>query len=134
MKNFKCQFEIQSDFRYLPFLTRIFKALKIKKANALTQILVDATHNAVIHGHKRKKEKWVGIAIDVREKKVKIQVRDQGKGARKKNDGLWTMDYGLWGTTGRGLQIINALADRVISKRKNGFHIFEAVIVHSPPL
>ena len=100
----------------------------------MTQILVDATHNAVIHGHKRKKEKWVGIAIDVREKKVKIQVRDQGKGARKKNDGLWTMDYGLWGTTGRGLQIINALADRVISKRKNGFHIFEAVIVHSPPL
>lgn len=125
---FQLKFEIQSDFKYLPFLTRIFKALKIRKAKALTQILVEAYNNAVIHGHKKRKEKWIGIDLFLTSKKARIRLFDQGRGIKK-------MDHGpksMWKTTGRGLELIRNLSNRVTSKKRGDKHILEVLCLNNP--
>ena len=122
-KPFRLSFEIGSDFGYLAFLTRIFKALNVSKAHPLTQILVEAYNNAVLHAHKKNRAKWVGIDLLVEKNKVRIRVIDQGKGFHKneKKSGP------LLKTSGRGLALIVALADKTASHCQYGKHIFEAV-------
>ena len=125
---FNLQFEILSDFTYLPFLTQIFKRLKVPKALVLTQILVEAYNNAVIHGNKKKKEKWVGVEISLTKRRAKIRVLDRGAGI--KDYRLETADRRLktWRSSGRGLKIIRALAKHVTSRKQRGKHIFEATV------
>lgn len=123
MNSFHLFFEIGSDFGYLPFLTRLFGALKAKKPYPLTQILVEAYNNAVVHAHHRNKNKWIGIDIFLTPKMGRIRVTDRGrglKGARQKKSGLWN-------TRGRGMQLIEAYADRVSHRHHNGCHILEAI-------
>ena len=124
MKNFKLHFEVESDFAYLPFLTSIFKTLKVKDAGALTQILVEAYTNAVIHAHKRRKEKWIGIDISVSPKRTLIRVLDRGPGIKNKT---LRKKFSQWQTHGRGLMLIRAHADKVADKKKGVLHIFEAI-------
>ncbi|MDP2600362.1 MAG: ATP-binding protein [Deltaproteobacteria bacterium] len=123
MNSFHLFFEIGSCFDYLPFLTRLFRALKAKKPYPLTQILVEAYNNAVVHAHHRNKNRWIGIDILFTPKMGRIRVSDSGKGlkSRKKSRS------GLWGTRGRGMQLIEAYADRISHRHRNGRHIFEAI-------
>ena len=123
MKTFRLQFETQSDFQYLPFLTRIFGALKIPNAHPLTQILVEAYNNAVIHGHRRNSGKWVGIDLTISKKRICIRLLDRGPGFSIKNLGAAKK----WGTTGRGMHLIQAHASQISSYYKNGLHVFEAI-------
>lgn len=120
---FHLQFETRSDFGYLPFLTQIFKRLGVRKAPVLTQILVEAYNNAVVHGNRRKREKWVGVTIVITKQKVKINVVDEGLGMKRiqPNDDLLR-------SSGRGLQLIHALSRKVTSRKKGGRHIFEATV------
>lgn len=120
----KIFFEIQSDFKYLPFLTSLFPALKVKEARALTQILVEGYTNAVIHGHRHNQEKWVGIGLDWNAKRVKIQVVDRGRGIRKQ---IERSSKTLWKTQGRGLQLMSHLSDRVRHQRERGRHVLEVI-------
>lgn len=115
--------EIKSDFGYLPFLTQIFKILKTPKAPQLTQILVEAYNNAVLHAHKRNKKKWITIDILMTPKQARIQVIDRGKGMKALRSAKPTS---LYNTHGRGMELIHAFADKIISRRKNDHHIFEA--------
>ncbi|MDO8528239.1 MAG: ATP-binding protein [Deltaproteobacteria bacterium] len=121
---FHLHFETQSDFAYLPFLTRLFKALGIASPNALTQILVEAYNNAVIHAHHRNKKEWIGIEIDVETKKISIRVLDHGFGM-KKNPAKKKVK-GQWETSGRGMDLIRALSDKMSYTKKGNVHIFEA--------
>lgn len=120
---FHLQFETRSDFGYLPFLTRIFKRLGVRKAPVLTQILVEAYNNAVVHGNRRKREKWVGVAIVIEKHRVKIGVVDEGRGMKGRQP-----QNTLWKSGGRGLQLIHALSRKVTSRKKGGRHIFEATV------
>ncbi|MBI5300163.1 MAG: ATP-binding protein [Deltaproteobacteria bacterium] len=124
MKNFNLHFETQSDFGYLPFLTRIFKSLNVPHPQALTQILIEAYTNAVIHAHRRKKEKWIGLSFFISPKKILIRVVDQGPGIKNK---LLRKKFSRWQTHGRGLMLIRANADKVTNKKRGRLHIFEAV-------
>ena len=123
MNSFHLFFEIGSDFAYLPFLTRLFSALKAKKPYPLTQILVEAYNNAVVHAHHRNKKKRVAIDIFLTPKMGRIRVTDSGKGWRGQKRG----NAGLWGTRGRGMQLIEAYADRISHRHRNGRHTFEAI-------
>lgn len=115
--------EIKSDFGYLPFLTQIFKILKTPKAPQLTQILIEAYNNAVLHAHKRNKKKWVTIDILLTPKQARIQVIDRGKGIKNAHH---RKTVSLYSTHGRGMKLIQAAADKMTSRHKNGCHIFEA--------
>lgn len=124
MKNFNLHFETESDVAYLPFLTRIFKSLNVPHPQALTQILIEAYTNAVIHAHRRKKEKWIGLSFFISPKKVSIRVVDRGPGIKNK---LLRKKFSEWQTHGRGLLLIRANADKVTNKKRGRRHIFEAV-------
>ncbi|OGQ04111.1 MAG: hypothetical protein A3F82_07200 [Deltaproteobacteria bacterium RIFCSPLOWO2_12_FULL_44_12] len=126
-KNFRLKFQTLSDFQYLIFLTKIFKAFKIDNAFDLTQILVEAFSNAVIHGHKGKKEKWIDIDLHFHSKKTAIRIVDSGKGF---NLQALKEQKNKWQTHGRGLTLIRAKADRMTNHRKKDLHIFEAQIHH----
>lgn len=117
-------FEILSDFKYLPYITRIFRSFKIRDHQSLTLLLVEGYNNAVLHADKKNPSLWIAIEIDTQKKFTKIRVIDQGKGfllkpkAEKKN---------RWRTHGRGLMLISALATKYSYKKSGRRHIFEAV-------
>lgn len=121
------RFETFSDFQYLPFLTRIFKAFKCPKAIHLTQILIETYNNAVIHAHQKRKEKWIGIDLLVSRKRARIRVIDQGPGFKLPKK------YFLkpWQTTGRGLALVQARVDKVFNRRQGKHHIFEATVFYA---
>lgn len=121
---FQLKFEIQSDFRYLPYLTRIFKGLKVRQAYPLTQILVEAYNNAVLHAHKKNCALWIGIEIERRKQKIRIRVIDRGLGLKRK---VRKGDGGRWSTRGRGMELMRAHADAIFSKRRRGLHILEVL-------
>lgn len=120
-KPFQLRFAIQSDFAYLPFLTRLFKGWRVPKAAALTQVLVEAFNNAVLHAHRRRREKWIRLEIRLDRRGAKIVVEDEGKGLRSERGGFPS----TWASHGRGLGLINALADRVSSRKKSDGHSLE---------
>lgn len=126
----KLRFQILSDFYYLPFLTPLFKKLKTKEPARLTQILVEAFNNAVIHAHRRRKEKWIGIDLNLSAKKAVLRVTDAGRGMKSppKSDGI--RNSRGWGTHGRGLMLVRHLATRTKSYKKKGRHIFEALRIY----
>lgn len=124
MKHFKLHFETLSDIAYLPFLTRLFRALRAPQARSLTQILVEAYTNAVIHAHQREKGKWIGIEISLSPKKAVLRVLDRGPGLRNP---FLKKKFSRWRTHGRGLLLIRAHADKVRNKKEGRFHIVEAV-------
>lgn len=115
----RLQFEVQSDFSYLPFLTRIFKNI------ARTQVLVEAFNNAVIHGNRHQQKKWIGIEIRRHGGKTLLRVVDQGRGMKKiqkpkiKNQNLWKM-------RGRGITLIQAFSAKHFYRKTKTEHIFEA--------
>lgn len=123
-------FEILSDFKYLPYITRIFRSLKIKDHQSLTLLLVESFNNAVLHADKKKSRPcgghpWIAIEINMQKKFTKIRVIDQGKGFVLKSDKK--SGKNPWRTTGRGLMLISALATKYSYKKSGGRHIFEAV-------
>lgn len=113
---FRLQFKVQSSFQYLPFLTRL---LPMRSA----QILVEAFNNAVLHAHRRKKEKWVTLDIQKSRRKIILRVWDEGGGLPKKK----FSSPSRWATHGRGLALMGALADRIRFRKTKHGHYLEAV-------
>lgn len=127
----KLRFQILSDFYYLPFLTGLFKKLKTKEPAKLTQILVEAFNNAVIHAHHRRKEKWVGIELELSPKKARLRVSDEGRGIKPARgvDGRARRSRG-WQTHGRGMTLMQYFATSIKNYKKGGRHILEATRVY----
>ena len=126
-KNLFICFEVWSDFGYLPFLTGLFRALKTPRPYDLTQIMVETYNNAVIHAHRLQRKKWIGIEILLTPKWGRIRVRDEGGGIPAK---FFKKISGRWQTSGRGLALIQAKADRVSSRRRGRHHIFEMICLY----
>lgn len=130
MKNMKLRFQILSDFYYLPFLTALFKKLKTKEPAKLTQILVEAFNNAVVHAHHRQKGKWIGIDLELSAKKAVMRVSDQGRGMKPSPKSDEMRNSHGWGTHGRGLMLMRSFATRTKNYKKGGRHIFEALRIY----
>lgn len=121
---FRLRFAVQSHFAYLPFLTRIFKPFSLKSHAVLTQILVEAFNNVVVHAHKQKPSCWVDIDLKWSRKQVILRVSDEGSGlAHLKKREKPT----LWQTHGRGLALIESLASHVRSMKKGKKHTLEVI-------
>ncbi|MBI4124659.1 MAG: ATP-binding protein [Deltaproteobacteria bacterium] len=115
----RLKFGVRSDFKYLPFLTRLFGSLRFPNAFALTQILVEAFDNAVVHGNNRNKAKWITIDVLSSKSRTKLRVADDGPGIRKK---YFSRRPKLRQAGGRGLTLIQAYANRVSSRKDKGRH------------
>lgn len=124
----KLQFQILSDFYYLPFLTSIFKKLGAKESAALTQILVEAFNNAVIHAHHRQKEKWIGIDLEWSAKKARLRVSDEGRGIEPSSRRRGPTRG--WQTHGRGITLMRHFATRIKNYKKGKRHILEATRIY----
>ena len=112
--------ETDNSLTILPFLRRIFKLLKVKKSAALTQVLIEAFNNAVIHGNKRNAKKKITVIIKLNHSHVVIYVKDEGKGFR-----LTDKKISKWQTNGRGIPLIKAYANSVRNFNTRKHHILE---------
>lgn len=115
------KFKVQSDFRYLPLLTSALRRLGAPAASRATQILVEAFNNAVVHAHNRNSKKWILLDLEWQGGKTTIRVWDRGKGMRPSKQ-----PAKLWQSTGRGLDLIHAMADSVRCFRNKEGHCLEA--------
>lgn len=128
MKHFShLKFEIQSHFKYLPFLTQLFPRGKVAGAFELTQMLVEAFNNAVLHAHRKDVKKWIGIDIACHRKKTRIRVMDEGKGISHKS---WIPSQQKWKIKGRGLALIAHHADQIRHYQRGKKHILEVTKNH----
>lgn len=123
----RLKFKIQSNFKYLPFLTQLFSRGKVANASGLTQMLVEAFNNAVLHAHGKDAKKWIGIDISCHRKKIRIRVMDEGKGISKKS---WIPSQQKWKIKGRGLALIRHYANQVKQYQRNGKHTLEIIKDH----
>ncbi|OGQ48799.1 MAG: hypothetical protein A3I09_04305 [Deltaproteobacteria bacterium RIFCSPLOWO2_02_FULL_47_10] len=116
MRNFKIRFWIQSSTRYLSFIRQLISTLgpcgvKISKRTAFrcATAMVEAVDNAIFHAHKQDVAKEIGIGIEVCCGRVKMEVKDNGKGF----DIEETQSPNLYDSGGRGLFIIKSLTNKM---------------------
>lgn len=71
-------------------------------------ILDELICNGVHHGNKKRKEKLVDLLIEISDRYLKIEVKDEGNGFVYNRDNY---DPFSLSTGGRGLQIVDGLSD-----------------------
>lgn len=89
--------------------------LGIKQEN-YGKILVstmEAVNNAIIHGNKRKKNKFVEIEICYKRRKLYITVSDEGKGFKPKEIPDPTKPENIEKFHGRGVYLMSRLSDGI---------------------
>lgn len=77
--------KFRSDLENLPMAEDIWKyflscqGVSEEKLYWLNLAIHEIVSNAIVHGNKKNKKKWVMLKIERKEKKIKIEVLDQGK-------------------------------------------------------
>ncbi len=75
--------------------------------------VTESVNNAIIHGNKQNKEKNVDLALEVAENNIKFTIRDEGDGFDYHNLPDPTAPENLFKVGGRGIFLIQNLADEV---------------------
>jgi serine/threonine-protein kinase RsbW len=83
---------------------------------------LEAANNAIIHGNKLDEGKDVFICLDIEEKEIKLEVKDQGKGFDYKNIPDPTAPENIENISGRGVFLMSKLSDS-ISFTQNGARV-----------
>ncbi len=75
--------------------------------------VTESVNNAIIHGNKQDKEKNVDLALEVIDDNIRFTIRDEGEGFDYDNLPDPTAPENLLKTGGRGIFLIQNLADEV---------------------
>ena len=82
--------------------------------------VLEAVNNAIIHGNKSIPEKFVEVKMNYNKGKLKVIVKDQGKGFIPENIPDPTTPENIEEANGRGVFIMSKLADEIkFSKKGN---------------
>jgi serine/threonine-protein kinase RsbW len=86
---------------------------------------LEAVNNAIMHGNKYEKDKLVDVEISYKNEKLKIKIKDEGKGFIPEEVPDPTIPQNLEALNGRGIFLMSKLADEVkYSKRGNTVTMF----------
>ena len=80
--------------------------------------LLEAVNNAIIHGNTSSPEKYVSIWITFKNGKLKIKVKDEGKGFSPESVPDPTTPDNIEEVNGRGVFIMTRLADEIKYTKK----------------
>ena len=80
--------------------------------------LLEAVNNAIIHGNTSSPEKYVSISINFKNGKLKIKVKDEGKGFLPESVPDPTTPDNIEEVNGRGVFIMTRLADEIKYTKK----------------
>jgi serine/threonine-protein kinase RsbW len=81
---------------------------------------LEAVNNAIMHGNKFEKDKIVDVEISYKDEKLKIKIKDEGKGFIPEEVPDPTIPQNIEALNGRGIFLMSKLADQVkYSKRGN---------------
>jgi len=80
--------------------------------------LLEAVNNAIIHGNTSSPEKFVSISINFKNGKLKIKVKDEGKGFSPESVPDPTTPDNIEEVNGRGVFIMTRLADEIKYTKK----------------
>ncbi len=104
------------------FVSSYFASLGVRISSRdrmkVTLALIEAFDNVMEHAYPRSRKKPVLVGFDVRRDRLLLDVLDRGRGIPKGAHPLPS----LMSEGGRGLFLIYRLAQRVTSRRKNGWH------------
>lgn len=82
--------------------------------------VLEAVNNAIIHGNRSIPEKFVEVKLNYSKGKLKVIVKDQGKGFIPENIPDPTTPENIEEANGRGVFIMSKLADKIkFSKKGN---------------
>ncbi len=88
--------------------------IKDEKISGLILSVTEATTNAIIHGNKKNVDKKVKIIVTVEEgRKLKVVVKDEGRGFDPSNIPDPTKPENLLKDSGRGLYLIRVYMDEL---------------------
>ncbi len=82
--------------------------------------LSEAINNAIVHGNKFDPEKNVKVSFSVKNKELKIEVKDEGEGFDPNQISDPTLPENIENLYGRGVYIIISLSDKVEFEYKQG--------------
>lgn len=85
--------------------------------NDLRLALTEGIVNAVVHGNKENKKKSVVIRVYIDYEKIKVKIRDEGKGFELDNKTFEIGNENLLETHGRGIYLMKITMDRVYYDR-----------------
>lgn len=110
-RKMEISFQILSNTNYLSFVRELLKSLNLpsKIENKCSVALVEAIDNAIFHAHNGDETKPINISVSNSRKKVKIEVKDNGKGFD-----IDSVPFpNLYQINGRGLFIVKKLMSKV---------------------
>jgi len=117
-KSFKQKYK--SDPELLPeiesfILDTIQRETKIndEKRNSIEIVIAEAAANSIIHGNNSNPQKNIFVNISIFDKKIKISFKDEGNGFNPEKIPDPTIPENILKGSGRGLYIMNSLADNV---------------------
>jgi serine/threonine-protein kinase RsbW len=86
---------------------------------------LEAVNNAIMHGNKYEKDKLVDVEISYKNEKLKIKIKDEGKGFIPEEVPDPTIPQNIEALNGRGIFLMSKLADEIkYSKRGNTVTMF----------
>jgi|SRR6056297_999811 len=74
--------------------------------------IVEAVNNSILHGNNQDENKVVNLNIDVKNNKLKITVKDEGKGFDYENIPDPTAPENIENVNGRGIFLMKQLSDK----------------------
>lgn len=80
--------------------------------------LLEAVNNAIMHGNNAAPEKFVDISIDYKKSRLTITVKDEGQGFVPEKVPDPTIPDNIEEVNGRGVFIMQKLADEIIYNKK----------------
>jgi serine/threonine-protein kinase RsbW len=76
--------------------------------------LTEAVNNAIIHGNKNDKTKFVHLELEALDEEVLFTIRDEGSGFDYKKVPDPTLPENRYKTSGRGIFLMRNLADKIV--------------------
>lgn len=118
--------KFHSDLENLPMAEDLWKyflksqGIEEEKLYWLNLAIHEVVSNAIVHGNRRNKKKWVFLKIEKKKAKLKVEVLDQGKCRKipKVEDACCTKN--LLKNHGRGLFIVKRIVEDIRFKILKG--------------
>jgi serine/threonine-protein kinase RsbW len=86
---------------------------------------LEAVNNAIMHGNKFDRDKFVDVEISFRKEKLKVKISDEGNGFMPDEVPDPTLPKNIESLNGRGIFLMSKLADEIkYSKRGNAVTMY----------
>jgi serine/threonine-protein kinase RsbW len=109
----------KSDTKNISLIERLIDDLSVKHKlhndiyGKLLLAVVEAVNNAIVHGNKMDPHKEVEVEYTIEEKRISFVIKDQGDGFDYTNVPDPTKPENIEKTHGRGIFLMNHLADEI---------------------